>query len=131
MKRCGIVLAVLALAFATMGQDGCDTSTTSEDTTSEQSQAERQEARERKREKRAERKREKRRQQQTTPRTEPPPPAPDCHPSYVGACLKPDASDYDCEGGSGDGPEYVSGPIRIVGEDPYDLDRDGDGTACE
>lgn len=54
-----------------------------------------------------------------------------CHPSYKGACLKPNASDYDCAGGSGNGPYYVSGPIRVVGSDPYDLDRDGDGYACE
>jgi hypothetical protein len=44
-------------------------------------------------------------------------------------CLPP-ASDYDCRGGSGDGPKY-SGPVRVTGADPYDLDRDGDGRACE
>lgn len=54
----------------------------------------------------------------------------ECHPSYEGACLDPNASDYDCEGGSGDGPSYT-GPVRVVGSDPYDLDRDGDGIACE
>jgi hypothetical protein len=52
------------------------------------------------------------------------------HPSYQGACLDPNASDYDCEGGSGDGPEYT-GPVQVVGPDDYDLDRDGDGVACE
>jgi hypothetical protein len=56
--------------------------------------------------------------------------AQDCHPSYQGACLDPNASDYDCEGGSGDGPEYT-GPVQVVGPDDYDLDRDGDGSACE
>ncbi|HEX8068174.1 MAG TPA: hypothetical protein VF520_16785 [Thermoleophilaceae bacterium] len=58
-------------------------------------------------------------------------PADDCHPSYEGACLDPSASDYDCEGGSGNGPKYVQGPVRVVGPDEYDLDRDGNGTGCE
>jgi hypothetical protein len=54
----------------------------------------------------------------------------DCDPNYSGACLKPDSPDYDCSGGSGDGPDYT-GPVQVVGDDPYDLDRDGDGAACE
>ena len=45
-------------------------------------------------------------------------------------CLHP-ASDYDCRGGSGDGPRYVSGPFRSWGSDPYNLDSDNDGIACE
>ena len=45
-------------------------------------------------------------------------------------CLPP-ASDYDCAGGSGDGPEYAEGPIEVTGSDPYELDYDGDGIACE
>jgi hypothetical protein len=53
-----------------------------------------------------------------------------CDPNYAGACLRPDASDYDCEGGSGDGP-YYTGEVRVVGDDHYDLDRDGDGDACD
>ena len=65
----------------------------------------------------------------------PPPPstAPsrDCDPSYPGVCLDPDAVDYDCAGGSGDGPEYVRGPIRVRPPDPFDLDRVGDGVGCE
>jgi resuscitation-promoting factor RpfB len=52
-----------------------------------------------------------------------------CHSSYSG-CV-PVASDVDCAGGSGDGPAYVSGPVYIQGSDPYGLDRDGDGVACE
>jgi hypothetical protein len=60
----------------------------------------------------------------------PPPPAPACHPSYEGACLKPDASDYDCAGGSGNGP-YYTGRVIVVGPDVFDLDRDGDGIGCE
>jgi resuscitation-promoting factor RpfB len=56
--------------------------------------------------------------------------AQDCDANYQGACV-PIASDVDCAGGSGDGPSYVRGPVYIVGGDPYDLDRDGDGVACE
>jgi hypothetical protein len=54
----------------------------------------------------------------------------ECHLSYEGACLDPDSPDYDCEGGSGDGPRYT-GRVEVVGPDDYDLDRDGDGLACE
>lgn len=52
-----------------------------------------------------------------------------CDPNYSG-CV-PIASDVDCAGGSGNGPAYVSGPIRVIGDDIYDLDRDGDGVACD
>jgi resuscitation-promoting factor RpfB len=51
-----------------------------------------------------------------------------CTPGYS-PCLPP-ASDYDCAGGSGDGPKYT-GFVRVTGSDPYDLDSDGDGLACE
>ena len=51
-----------------------------------------------------------------------------CTPGYS-PCLPP-ASDYDCAGGTGNGPEYT-GPVRVTGSDPYDLDRDGDGVGCE
>jgi hypothetical protein len=53
-----------------------------------------------------------------------------CHPSYQGACLDPSASDYDCAGGSGDGPKYT-GYVQVVGYDEFDLDSDGDGVGCE
>ena len=52
-----------------------------------------------------------------------------CDPNYSG-CV-PIASDVDCKGGSGNGPAYVAGPVRVTGDDIYDLDRDGDGVACE
>jgi hypothetical protein len=55
--------------------------------------------------------------------------ADDCTPGYS-PCL-PYASDYDCSGGSGNGPEYVYGSVRVTGSDPYDLDRDGDGVGCD
>ncbi len=54
----------------------------------------------------------------------------DCDPGYEGACLNPLSADYDCEGGSGDGPDYV-GTVRVVGVDTWGLDRDGDGVACD
>ena len=56
--------------------------------------------------------------------------APACHPSYVGACLDPTAADYDCIGGSGNGPEYT-GRVTVVGPDVFGLDHDGDGIGCE
>jgi hypothetical protein len=52
-----------------------------------------------------------------------------CTPGYS-PCI-PVGSDVDCAGGSGDGPRYVSGPVHVTGSDPYDLDRDSDGIACE
>ena len=52
-----------------------------------------------------------------------------CHPSYSG-CLNPNASDYDCAGGSGNGP-YYTGRVRVIGPDVFGLDRDGDGWGCE
>jgi hypothetical protein len=52
-----------------------------------------------------------------------------CDPNYSG-CV-PIASDVDCSSGKGDGPEYVDGPVHVIGTDIYKLDRDGDGIACE
>jgi hypothetical protein len=56
-------------------------------------------------------------------------PVAQCDPNYSGPCV-PIASDVDCAGGSGNGPTYVSGPVRVVGTDIYDLDRNGDGIGC-
>lgn len=53
-----------------------------------------------------------------------------CDPNYTGACLDPTASDYDCEGGSGDGP-YYTGIVTVTGEDRHGLDSDSDGVGCE
>jgi PASTA domain-containing protein len=63
------------------------------------------------------------------PTTQPPPP--DCDPNYVGVCLKDGIGDFDCLGGSGNGPNYVAGPFDVVGGDPFGLDADGDGVGCE
>jgi micrococcal nuclease len=62
------------------------------------------------------------------PRPPSPPPATNCQ--GYSPCLPP-GGDVDCAGGSGDGPRYVNGPVYVHGSDPYDLDRDGDGVACE
>lgn len=48
----------------------------------------------------------------------------DCHPSYEGACVPSDAGDVNC-------PEVPGTDVRVVGEDVYGLDREGDGVACE
>jgi hypothetical protein len=61
---------------------------------------------------------------------EPAPVRSGCDPNYSG-CV-PIAADVDCEGGSGDGPAYVRGPVRVVGKDVYGLDRGGEpGVGCE
>ncbi|MFV2101786.1 G5 domain-containing protein [Micromonospora sp. LOL_024] len=56
-------------------------------------------------------------------------PASRCDPNYT-PCV-PIASDVDCAGGSGDGPAYVTGPVKVIGADIYDLDRDNDGYGCD
>ena len=53
-----------------------------------------------------------------------------CHPSYKLKCLDPRASDYDCVGGSGNGPKYT-GLVKVVGRDVFRLDADHDGWGCE
>lgn len=58
--------------------------------------------------------------------------SPKCDPNYSGACV-PNVypSDVDCAGGSGNGPYYVQGPIKVIGTDRYHLDADGNGIGCE
>lgn len=78
-------------------------------------------------------------------RCPPPPPAPEpepvaveqppaeqgCDPNYEGQCLDPNSPDYDCAGGSGDGPDYT-GRVIVVGDDHYGLDTGGEpGIGCE
>jgi hypothetical protein len=67
--------------------------------------------------------------------TAPPPPttaAPrNCDPAYPDVCLHQGIGDYDCAG-SGNGPNYVEGPLRVLPPDPFDLDGyDNDGIGCE
>jgi hypothetical protein len=52
-----------------------------------------------------------------------------CDPNYSG-CV-PIASDVDCAGGGGNGPAYVTGPVKVIGVDIYRLDRDKDGYGCD
>jgi hypothetical protein len=55
-----------------------------------------------------------------------------CTPGYS-PCLPLGPSDYDCAGGSGDGPAYTKPGVvyHVSGSDPYGLDADGDGQGCE
>jgi hypothetical protein len=55
-----------------------------------------------------------------------------CSSEYEGACVPAGVEDVDCGGGSGNGPYYVyEKNFRSVGSDPYGLDADKDGYACE
>jgi hypothetical protein len=54
-----------------------------------------------------------------------------CDPSYPDVCLQDGIGDYDCAGGSGNGPNYVSGPIRVLPPDPFGLDGNNDGYGCQ
>ena len=55
-----------------------------------------------------------------------------CDPNYSGACV-PNVypADVDCAGGSGNGPYYVQGPVRVTGTDRYRLDGNHDGVGCQ
>lgn len=63
--------------------------------------------------------------------TAPPAPSSSCHASYVGYCVTAGIGDWDCAGGSGNGPNYLPVAVQVVGYDEFDLDRDGDGWGCE
>lgn len=62
-----------------------------------------------------------------------------CHPSYsggtdiaTGGCIRIGVGDYDCYPGNGDGPNYVRGPLTVIGPDEFKLDtNDADDIACE
>ena len=66
-----------------------------------------------------------------TPAPKPAPAPSTCDPNYAGQCLKDGIGDYDCSSGSGNGPNYVYGTVRVVGSDPFGLDHDHDGLGCE
>jgi len=53
----------------------------------------------------------------------PAPAAPSCNPNYSGACL-PLSGDVDCG-------EISARDFDSIGSDPFRLDGDGDGIACE
>lgn len=66
------------------------------------------------------------------PVASPPAPAQNCDPSYPTICLQDGIGDWDCAGGSGDGPNYVTDKgFQVLPPDPFGLDRDGDGVGCE
>jgi hypothetical protein len=63
------------------------------------------------------------------PTPAPVPPIDRCDANYS-PCVPID-SDVDCAGGRGNGPSFVSGPVKVIGRDIYGLDRDGDGIGCD
>ncbi|WBB77365.1 G5 domain-containing protein [Micromonospora sp. WMMD882] len=52
----------------------------------------------------------------------------ECDPNYSG-CV-PVAEDVDCAG-RGDGPVWLTGTVKVTGEDVYRLDRNGNDIACD
>jgi hypothetical protein len=55
------------------------------------------------------------------------PPVVSCDASYDGACVPPAPPDLDC---SDIVERGIPIPIRVVGDDPHNLDHDGDGYGC-
>ncbi len=55
------------------------------------------------------------------------PPVAACDANYSGACIPPPPPGLDCDDLQRMG---IGGEVRVVGEDPHDLDGDGDGIAC-
>jgi PASTA domain len=62
-----------------------------------------------------------------------PQPTSDCTPGYSPCLVEHNGADYDCAGGSGDGPYYTVPGVtyRVTGSDPYGLDADNNGFGCE
>ncbi len=54
-----------------------------------------------------------------------------CTPGYSPCLVYHGGLDYDCAGGSGNGPYFAYGTITVTGSDPYGLDFDHDGYGCE
>ena len=127
MRRTAVLLAVALLGLAACGD--LDTGRRG-DRAARQQRRERQERRQEKKEKaRKEAQREQRTKQKAADSQDSSEEQQEeCTPGYS-LCLPP-ASDYDCEGGSGDGPMYT-GQVEITGSDPYDLDSDNDDIGCE
>jgi endonuclease YncB( thermonuclease family) len=63
----------------------------------------------------------------------PPKKAPACTAGYSPCLINHGGADYDCAGGSGNGPYYTRSGVTYVvtGSDPYGLDSDGNGKGCE
>jgi flagellar hook assembly protein FlgD len=56
-----------------------------------------------------------------------------CTAGYSPCLADHGGADYDCYGGSGNGPYFTKPGVvyRVTGSDPYGLDADGDGLGCE
>ena len=56
-----------------------------------------------------------------------------CTDGYDPCLVNHGGADYDCYGGSGDGPYYTEPGVTytVTGSDPYGLDGDNDGLGCE
>jgi hypothetical protein len=52
-----------------------------------------------------------------------------CNSNYS-KCV-PIASDVDCKPGKGNGPKYISTPVKVLKKDVYRLDADHDRIGCE
>ncbi|CAB4909326.1 unannotated protein [freshwater metagenome] len=62
-------------------------------------------------------------------KTESPATDSNCTPGYD-PCLINNGGDYDCAGGSGNGPNYAP-RVNVTGPDIYGLDGDGNGIGCQ
>ena len=62
-----------------------------------------------------------------------PSPQPNCTSGYSPCLVYHGGADYDCYGGSGNGPYYTEPGVvyTVSGSDPYDLDADNNGSGCE
>jgi hypothetical protein len=62
-----------------------------------------------------------------------PSPQPNCSSGYSPCLVFHGGADYDCYGGSGNGPYYTEPGVvyTVSGSDPYGLDADNDGLGCE
>lgn len=63
----------------------------------------------------------------------PPPSGPKCTAGYSPCLVYHGGADYDCAGGSGNGPYFTAPGVTysVTGSDPYRLDSDNDGKGCE
>jgi hypothetical protein len=63
----------------------------------------------------------------------PQPPSQPCTSGYSPCLVYHGGADYDCYGGTGDGPYYTEPGVvyTVSGSDPYGLDASNDGSGCE
>ncbi len=56
-----------------------------------------------------------------------------CTPGYSPCLVYHGGADYDCAGGSGNGPYYTAPGVtyHVTGSDPYGLDANHNGLGCE